>query len=90
MTEQKLVVNWIYNMKNTNIIAKQPPRIPVGTRVCDKFNSSTVGSISSEFFEIHGQGMYALHLDKGRWTDDRELYVSDIIIHESCVRTLDQ
>lgn len=61
--------------------------IPIGTKVVDKFDSRTIGTVVSDKFDmIGGTGYYVIRLDEGHWTEGRRMFISHIVIHESNLR----
>ena len=61
--------------------------IPIGTKVVDKFDSRTIGTVVSDKFDMTGgTGYYVICLDEGRWTEGRQMFISHIVMHETNIK----
>lgn len=68
-------------------------KYPTGTKVCDKWNSCTQGTICSEPVNVEGPGEnqtdYVIKLEKGFFSENRDVYISHLLIHESNIEVLE-
>lgn len=62
-------------------------KFKIGDRVM--LNSGMgLGEVASEMFEIRGQPQYAVRLAGGFWSENKECYVSHLVVHQDGLKKI--